>query len=314
MTDRGHLLTEQPNPASTDLDLHDLSAAFDIMNTEDRRIADAVQAAKPAIVAAIARIADALRAGGRLIYVGAGTSGRLGVLDAAECPPTFLSPPEMILGIIAGGDAALKMSIEGAEDSRVAGAQEIDRLDVGSVDVVFGIAAGGTTPFVHGALQRGTELGATTVFLACVPEEVAPAQSDLTIRVLTGPEVVTGSTRLKAGIATKMVLNMISTLTMVQLGKVYGNLMVDVHARACDKLVDRAIRTTMQATGLERSAAEQLLRTAGWHVKTAIVMKTLGVDREVAVEKLAAVNGHLRAALVMGQSSLDRQVSNPTTG
>jgi N-acetylmuramic acid 6-phosphate etherase len=298
MLDRGHLLTEKSNPRSAALDALSTADAFDVMNNEDRTIADAVADAKRPIIAAIERVATALAGGGRLIYVGAGTSGRLGVLDAAECPPTFLTDPDMIVGVIAGGDEALKRSAEGAEDSPGDGARQVDNLNVSGRDVVFGIATGGTTPFVHGALRRARERRAATVFLACVPQDSAADEADISIRVLTGPEVITGSTRLKAGIATKMVLNMISTLTMVRLGKVYGNLMADVNARGCAKLTDRAIRTTMAATGLSRGAATKLLENADWHVKTAILMHHANLsDPAEALRRLDAAGGHLRCAL-----------------
>ena len=204
MIDRGHLPTEQYNTAAAQLDALPLAQAFDVLNAEDRRIADAVAAAKGAILAAIEVIAAGLRRGGRLIYVGAGTSGRLGVLDAAECPPTFLVDPQMVQGIIAGGDAALKRSAEHCEDDPAAGAAEMDRIGARQNDTVFGITTGGTTPFVHGALRRARQRGAATVFFACVPPELVPDEADVSIRVLTGPEVISGSTRLKAGVATKM--------------------------------------------------------------------------------------------------------------
>jgi N-acetylmuramic acid 6-phosphate etherase len=297
MTDRGHLLTEQPNPHSADLDALPLADAFDVMNAEDRHIAGAVAAAKDSILAAVHLIVKGLRQGGRLVYVGAGTSGRLGVLDAAECPPTFLVDTEMVQGIIAGGDAALKRSAEQCEDDPAAGAAAIDHLAVGRADTIFGITTGGTTPFVHGALPRARQRGAATVFLACVPEDDVDDTADVSIRVLTGPEVISGSTRLKAGLATKMVLNLVSTLSMVQLGKVYGNLMVDVNARGCAKLTDRAIRTTMAATQLSRAAAQALLERADWHVKTAIVMHRLNLSADEARRRLAACEGHLRGVL-----------------
>lgn len=297
MHDRGHLLTEQRNRRSADLDDLPLAAAFDVMNAEDRAIADAVAAARPQIVAAIERIVAGLRAGGRLIYVGAGTSGRMGVLDAAECPPTFLTDPNLVVGVIAGGDPALKRSVEHAEDDPAAGAAAIAALHVSPHDAVFGIATGGTTPFVHGAIAEGRRRGAATIFLACVPREQASDDADVSIRVLTGPEVLTGSTRLKAGLATKMVLNMVSTLTMVRLGKVYRNLMVDVNALGCAKLTDRAIRTVVAACGVDRDAATQLLERADWHVKSAIVMHHLGVDRDEAARRLAAHNGFVRLVL-----------------
>jgi N-acetylmuramic acid 6-phosphate etherase len=300
MIDRGHLPTEQINAASAELDALPLAQAFDVMNAEDRRIADAVAAAKDAILAAIELIVAGFERGGRLIYVGAGTSGRLGVLDAAECPPTFLVDPQRVLGILAGGDAALKRSAEHCEDNPAAGAAEIDRVGAGTSDTVFGITTGGTTPFVHGALRRARERGAATLFFACVPPDVVADEADVSIRVLTGPEVISGSTRLKAGLATKMVLNTISTLVMVRLGKVHGNLMVDVNARGCAKLTDRALRITMAATGLAREPAAALLAEADWHVKTAIVMQRLGVTGDEARRRLAACDGHLRRVLEGG--------------
>ncbi len=295
--DRGHLLTEQHNPNSATLDALSLSDAFDVMNAEDATIAPATARAKREILAAVELVAAALRQKGRLIYVGTGTSGRLGVLDAAECPPTFLVDPEMIQGLIAGGDRALRRSVEQAEDDAEAGAARVRELRVGAHDVVFGISTGGTTPFVHGALQQARAAGARTVFLACVPQEEVADEADVSIRVLTGPEVISGSTRLKAGLATKMVLNAVSTLTMVRLGKVFGQLMVDVNARGCAKLTDRAIRTTMTATGLEREAAARLLEAAEWHVKTAIVMHRLRVPREEAARRLEAAGGFVRAVV-----------------
>lgn len=300
MLDRGHLLTEQRNTASREFDALSLDDAFDVMNAEDGRLAQAVAEAKPEIVAAIELVSSALRAKGRLIYVGAGTSGRLGVLDAAECPPTFLTDPQMIQGVIAGGDDALKRSIEKAEDDPAAGAARVKELNVSENDVVFGISTGGTTPFVHGALEQARRRGARTIFLACVPKEQAADAADVSIRVITGPEVITGSTRLKAGIATKMVLNTISTLTMVRLGKVFGNLMVDVNARACDKLADRATRMVMAASNLDRADAVHRLEAADWHVKTAIVMHARGVDRDEARRRLTAAGGFVRRALQTG--------------
>jgi N-acetylmuramic acid 6-phosphate etherase len=295
--DRGHLLTEQSNPLSDDLDALPLEEAFDVMNAEDGRAALAVAAAKPEILAAVRLVADALRQEGRLIYVGAGTSGRLGVLDAAECPPTFLTDPQQIQAVIAGGEVALRRSVEGAEDDERAGGAEVDALKPGPCDVVFGISAGGTTPFVRGALRRARARGARTVFLACVPRDQVVDEADVSIRVLTGPEVLAGSTRLKAGLATKMVLNLVSTLALVRVGKVYRNLMVDVHARACAKLTDRAIRTLTGVTGLSRSAAADLLSQADWHVKTAIVMHGISASAADARRRLEACGGSVRCAL-----------------
>jgi len=297
MQDRGHLLTEQRNPRSKTIDRMGLSDAFDAMAAEDATIPAAVAAAKPDICRAIRLVVAAFEQGGRLIYVGAGTSGRLGVIDAAECPPSFLSDPEMVQGVIAGGWDALRRSIEGAEDVPADGAARMDERGVGPADVVFGIATGGTTPFVQAALRRARQRGARTVFFACVPADQVPDDAEVSIRVLTGPEVIAGSTRLKAGTATKMVLNMVTTLSMIGIGKVYENLMVDLNARACAKLVDRAARVLQTVTGLERPAALDLLDEAGGRVKTAIVMHSRGVTREQAESLLARSDGHIRRAL-----------------
>ena len=298
MEDRGHLLTEGRNIRSAAIDTMSIGDAFDVISAEDAGIAGAVAAAKPDICAAVELVTAAFRAGGRLIYVGAGTSGRLGVLDATECPPTFLSDPSMVQGVIAGGWEALRRSIEGAEDRADDGAAAIDERDVGAKDVVIGIATGGTTPFVHGALERACTRGAGTVFLACVsPDQVADS-ADVSIRILTGPEVITGSTRMKAGTATKMVLNMITTLSMVGIGKVYGNLMVDLNAQACAKLRDRGIRILQSVTDVDRAKASDLLDRAGGHVKTALVMQLCDVDQAQARERLELHGGRIAAVLV----------------
>lgn len=293
MQDRGHLLTELRNPNSQHVDTMSTEQAFDMMNAEDAKIIAAIQAVKKEVCATIDVVVDAFRRGGRLIYIGAGTSGRLGVLDASECPPTFLSDPRMVQGIIAGGWDALRRAIEGAEDSPEDGAAAIDEKEVDERDVVFGIATGGTTPYVHGAIDRARQRGARTVFFACVRADHVPDNADISIRVLVGPEVVTGSTRLKAGTATKLVLNMVTTLAMVQLGKVYQNLMVDVNTRSNRKLVDRGTRMIQTVTGLERSAAHALLDASNGHVKTALVMHARGVDRAAAERLLAEHQGRL---------------------
>lgn len=293
MNDRGHLLTELRNPRSTNIDRVSVEHAFDIINAEDATVAAAVAAAKADICRAVALVESAFERGGRLVYVGAGTSGRLGVLDASECPPTFLSDPRLVQGVIAGGPDALRRAIEGAEDSPADGAAAIDALDVDGRDVVFGISAGGTTPYVHGALQRAAERGARTVFFACVRAEHVASIADVEIRVLVGPEVITGSTRMKAGTATKLVLNMVTTIAMVRLGKVYENLMVDVNTRANRKLVDRGTRMIMTVAGLDRPAAAALLEAGGGHVKTALVMHLRGVTREAAEALLAQHHGRL---------------------
>lgn len=268
---RGHLLTELANPQTRRLDVLPLGKAFDLMNAEDRRVPAAVARAKRDIVRCIKLVSAAWRKGGRLIYIGAGTSGRLGVLDAAECPPTFRSDPAMVRGVIAGGRKALWRSIEGAEDDPAAARGELRKLKVGHRDVVMGIATGGTTPYVHAALAEARRRGAATVFFACVPRSQVKAQCDVDIRVLTGPEVLTGSTRLKAGTATKLVLNMITTLSMVRIGKTFGNLMVDLNTYACRKLVDRAVRVVVEATGLDYGEASRRLHDARGEAKTAIV-------------------------------------------
>lgn len=297
MQDRGHLLTEQRNQRSMTIDRMSVDEAFDVMNAEDAGVPAAVAAAKADIVRAIELVVAAFRAGGRLIYVGAGTSGRLGVIDASECPPTFLSDPEMVQGVIAGGKEAMFRSIESAEDRTEVGAAAMEERNVGPNDVVFGIASGGTTPFVHGAIDAARKRGARTVFFACVSREQAADSAEVSIRVLTGPEVITGSTRLKAGTATKMVLNMITTLSMVQLGKVYENLMVDLNSYACVKLVDRSARIISRITGVDRPAALKLLEAAKGRVKTAIIMTRKSLDREGAEALLDRFHGNVRAVL-----------------
>jgi N-acetylmuramic acid 6-phosphate etherase len=293
---RASLPTEQANPASADLDRLDLPAAFDVMNREDAGIAAAVARAKPEIVAAIEIVSARLAAGGRLFYVGAGTSGRLGVLDAAECPPTFGTEPSLVQGVIAGGARALVASVEGAEDGRAAGGRELEERGVGKKDVVFGIAAGGTTPFVHGALACARAAGAATIFFACVPRELAPDEADVSIRVITGPEVIAGSTRLKAGSATKMVLNLVSTLSMVRLGKVHGNLMVDVDTRGNAKLRERGIDLVAKLVPCGREPAEKLLDAADGEVKVAVVMGRRSIDASTARSRLADARGFLGRA------------------
>jgi N-acetylmuramic acid 6-phosphate etherase len=296
MEDRSHLLTEQRLAESMNLDAMSVEDAVAVMNAQDARAVSAVAAQRDAVARAVEMVAAALGAGGRLIYVGAGTSGRLGVLDASECPPTFRTDPQMVQGVIAGGEAAMFRSQEGAEDRPEDGAAAMDSRSVGPADVVIGIAAGGTTPYVHGALRRAAELGAKTVFLTCVQPTAAEPKVDLVIRPLVGPEVLTGSTRLKAGTATKLVLNTITTLVMVRLGKVYENLMVDLRATN-QKLWDRAARIVATLTGLDRAAAIELLKRADGHVKVAIVMHGRQIDLPQARALLEANSGRLREAL-----------------
>jgi len=290
------LLTELRLAESMELDAMSVEEAVGLMNAQDARAVEAVGREKSNIARAVEIVAESLRTGGRLIYVGAGTSGRLGVLDAAECPPTFRADPEMVQGIIAGGEAAMFRAQEGAEDKAEEGGRVMDEKNVGAKDTVMGIAAGGTTPFVHGALRRARERGAKTVFLSCVQPVEGEAEVDVVIRPLVGPEVLTGSTRLKAGTATKLVLNTITTLAMVRLGKVYGNLMVDLRATN-QKLWDRGARIVSTLTGLERAEAMELLKRADGHVKAAVVMNAKKVDLAGAREMLVRAGGRLREAI-----------------
>jgi N-acetylmuramic acid 6-phosphate etherase len=278
------------------LDAMPIAEAVALMAAQDAAAVAAVDSQQTPIAAAVELAAAALRNGGRLIYVGAGTSGRLGVLDAAECPPTFRSDPMQVQGIIAGGESAMFVAQEGAEDRAEDGASAIDARNVGSADVVMGITAGGTTPFVHGSLRRAAERGAKTIFLSCVHRVENEPKVDVVIRPITGPEVLTGSTRLKAGTATKLVLNTISTLAMVRCGKVYENLMVDLRATNA-KLRDRAIRIVQQVTGVDRESAAQVLQRAGGHVKLAIVMQERSLDADKARQLLDSTGEDLRAAL-----------------
>ena len=286
-------LTEQRNPRSTRIDQMSALEIVDLINAEDRLIAAAVSDERLRIARAIDLVVDGLRRGGRLVYVGAGTSGRLGVLDASEMPPTYRTDPDMVQGVIAGGFEALLRAQEGAEDHPEDGAAAMDDRGVGANDFVLGIAASGTTPYVHGALQRARERGARTGFLLCTyPSEQLLQTHDVVIAPLVGPEVVTGSTRMKAGTATKMVLNMISTGAMVRTGKVYGNLMVDLQV-TCQKLQDRGERILMDTLDIDRAAAARLLEAAGGHVKTALVMQRFSVDAEAARRRLAESGGSI---------------------
>jgi len=288
-------LTEAINDRTRELDRLPVLDQARMMNEEDRRVPEAVAATLPQVAAAVTRIADALRRGGRLIYVGAGTSGRLAALDAAECPPTFGTPPEQVQAVIAGGPAALLQSVEGAEDDPQAGAREMDLRSVGAADVVVGVAASGGTPFALGAVRRARERGAVTVAVACSPQSSLEAACDLAIVPVPGPEVVAGSTRLKAGTAQKLVLNMLSTLAMVQLGKVYGNLMVDVQTTN-EKLRRRAVAIVAAATGAGEADARDALARADGRVPVAIVMLASGASPEDAQRRLAQT-GSVRNAL-----------------
>ena len=288
---RDSRLTEQRNPKSTKIDKLDILGIVDLINNEDRLVAEAVSDEREAIARAIELVETALRAGGRLIYVGAGTSGRLGVLDAAEMPPTFGIDPERVHGVIAGGYQALVRSQEGAEDHPEDGVEAINNLDVSQRDFVLGIATSGSTPYVHGALSRARELGARTGFLLCTsPPAPLLSEHDVVIAPLVGAEVITGSTRMKAGTATKLVLNTITTGAMVRIGKVYSNLMVDLQV-TCEKLRDRGERILSELLNLDQPAAAALLDRASGDVKTALVMAHLDIDAKEALSRLDAAGG-----------------------
>jgi N-acetylmuramic acid 6-phosphate etherase len=295
MSNLAHLLTEARNPASEHIDELTPAQMLEVMHAADQEAVDAVHRELPHIAAAISAIAVRIEAGGRLFYLGAGTSGRLGVLDASECPPTYNTPPDLVQGIIAGGDVALRGSVERAEDDPAQGRCDLEARGFTAQDSLVGIAASGRTPYVLGGIEYARSLGALTVSLACVPASPIEAAADLAIAPVTGPEIVTGSTRMKAGTATKLVLNMLSTGVLIRLGYVYGNLMVNVQPTNT-KLADRAARIVAAVTGAPDIQAEQLLAEAG-SVKAAIVMHRLGLTRTQAEARLAAAHGRLRAAL-----------------
>jgi N-acetylmuramic acid 6-phosphate etherase len=296
LEERGHLLTEQVNPESHNLDQLTSLELVNLFNREDAKTLSAIAAAQTQLAQAIDLSAECLSRGGRLFYVGAGTSGRLGVLDAAECPPTFCTPPELVQGIIAGGAGALIRSSEDLEDRLEDGAEAIAHRHITELDVVVGISAGGTTPFVHGAIQAARQRGARTILMACVPAEQVKIEADLDIRLLVGPEILAGSTRLKAGTVTKMALNILSTGVMVRLGKVYGNRMVDV-AVTNKKLHDRSLRILQDLTNLSRDEAGYLLERSGRRVKLALLMHWTGLNQEEGDRLLAENHGNLRDAV-----------------
>jgi N-acetylmuramic acid 6-phosphate etherase len=287
-------VTEQRNPRTAGIDLASPLEIVDLINAEDRTVADTVASQREQIAEAIETAEATFRAGGRLLYAGAGTSGRLGILDAAECPPTYGTDPEMVQGLIAGGPPAILKAQEGAEDLPENGARDVDAHEVTRRDFVVGIAASGTTPYVRGALARAKELGARTALVACSPPPADTlAHADIPIVAVTGPEVVTGSTRMKAGTATKLILNMITTGAMIRLGKTYGNLMVDLRATNL-KLKDRSERIVMEVCAVDRAEARRLLAAADKRVKIAIVMCKLGIDRAAAEAALEAAGGVIR--------------------
>lgn len=296
MKDRSSLITEQRNPNTSEIDCKSTSEIVDIINTEDSNITNAVHKERQNISKAVDLIVASFKQGGRLFYVGAGTSGRLGVLDASECPPTFGTDPDLVRGIIAGGTEALTRSIEGAEDRHEDGEQAVKDNGITAKDTVVGIATGGTTPFVHGALVQAKRIGATTIFLCCNPDTDPAEEVDVIIRPITGPEVITGSTRMKAGTATKLVLNTLTTSSMIKTGKVYENLMVDLQVKN-EKLKDRAERIIMTITELDRDTACKLLTKAKGNVKIAIVMHKMQIDYEDAKKKLDKCEGFVRKVL-----------------
>jgi len=290
-------LTEQRNPRTERIDVASSLEIVDLMNAEDATVAGAVRGQRERIAGAIDLVVAALQQGGRLVYVGAGTSGRLGVLDAAECPPTFGTPPTMVVGVIAGGYGALVKSVEGAEDDVNAGAAAMDTAAVTARDIVVGIAASGTTPYVGAALARAQTLGAKTALVTCsTPPKLLTETCDVVIVPMVGPEALTGSTRLKAGTATKLVLNTISTGAMIRLGKVYGNMMVDLMALS-NKLKDRGERIVMECAAVDRGRARAAIADAGGSVKVAIVMAKAGIRREEAERVLKEAGGFVRRAV-----------------
>lgn len=296
LSELDQLVSEGRNPRTPDLDLLPLPELLSRMNAEDAAVPAAVAAELPQIARAVEAIAAAFRAGGRLVYAGAGTSGRLGVLDASECPPTFGVPEAMVVGLIAGGDHALRHAMEGAEDDAAAAAADLRAIALSARDVLVGITVSGRTPYVLGALRHGRAVGAVTVALSCNPGSAVADLAEIAISPVVGPEVLTGSTRLKSGTAQKLVLNMLTTASMIRIGKAYGNLMVDLRVTN-DKLAARATRIVMQATGCTATEAQEALAAAGGQVKPAILILLTGLAPDAASARLEAAGGVLRAAL-----------------
>ncbi|AJJ18281.1 MULTISPECIES: N-acetylmuramic acid 6-phosphate etherase [Yersinia] len=292
----GTLISESRNPATMELDKLSTLEMLTCFNDEDRKVPEAIRLVLPAIVQAVDLAAESLKQGGRLIYLGAGTSGRLGVLDASECPPTFGVPHGRVIGLIAGGPGALLKAVEGAEDDIALGVRDLQDLKLTATDMVVGLAASGRTPYVIGALRYARQLGCPTAAISCNPDSPIAQEAQVAISPVVGPEALTGSTRMKSGTAQKLVLNMLSTGAMVKLGKVYQNLMVDVKATNV-KLIDRACRIVVEATGASRAEAENALSQTEFEVKPAILMILKGVSAEQARQDLQQHNGYLRAAL-----------------
>ncbi|WP_241607392.1 N-acetylmuramic acid 6-phosphate etherase [Rosenbergiella australiborealis] len=290
------LVTEGRNVASENIDQLSTEEMLKVINDEDKKVALAVEAILPQIAQAVEAITTAFANGGRLLYCGAGTSGRLGILDASECPPTFGTPPDQVIGVIAGGHKAILQAVENAEDNMDKGAEDLRTLGLGENDVLVGIAASGRTPYVLGALDWAKQSGAVTIALSCNPESEMASRADIALSVIVGPEVVTGSSRMKAGTAQKMVLNMLTTGAMIRSGKVFGNLMVDVEATNL-KLIQRQRNIVIEATGCQPEQAQAALTACGGHCKTAIVMILAEISAEQAVARLAKYKGFIRAAL-----------------
>ena len=296
MVDLRKIATEQRNPRTTHIDELSTLEMVKLINSEDHKVAQAVEAVCPQIAKAVDVIAEKLREGGRLIYVGCGTSGRLGILDAVECPPTYSTEPEMVQGLIAGGMPAIYKAVEGAEDDRELGAEDLKGIRFSEKDVLVGIAASGRTPYVLGAMEYAHSLGAAVISVTCCPGSEVDTRADIGISPMPGPEVVTGSTRMKSGTAQKMILNMLSTGAMIRLGKVYGNLMVDVKPTN-EKLVRRCVTIVCEATGEPEGKAVQALESCDYHCKTAIVMLLCGKSADEARALLHRADGRVAEAL-----------------
>ncbi|MGP9149326.1 N-acetylmuramic acid 6-phosphate etherase [Vibrio parahaemolyticus] len=294
--DLSRLVTESRNPASAEIDTLSTIEMLQVINEEDQKVALAVKAVLPQIAKTVDAITQAFANGGRLVYMGAGTSGRLGILDASECPPTYGTHPDMVIGLIAGGHQAILKAVENAEDDAQMGQDDLKALRLTSHDVVVGIAASGRTPYVLGGLEYAKSIGATTASIACNPECAMAKAADIAILPIVGAEVVTGSSRMKAGTAQKLVLNMLTTGAMIRSGKVFGNLMVDVEATNA-KLIQRQTNIVVEATGASKEEAERALNACARHCKTAILMILADLDAEQAKSRLAAHNGFIRAAL-----------------
>lgn len=294
--DLSNLVTESRNHHSEHIDTLSTLEMLKVINNEDKKVPFAVEATLPHIARLVDKVVTAFSQGGRLIYCGAGTSGRLGILDASECPPTYGTPHDMVIGLIAGGHKAILQAVENAEDNVQLGAEDLLQLNFNAKDVLVGIAASGRTPYVIGALEYARSLGAVTGAISCNPDSPIAQRADIAIMPIVGPEVITGSSRMKAGTAQKLVLNMITTGAMIKMGKVFGNLMVDVEATNA-KLIERQIRIVMQATECERATAEQALAQCQRHCKTAILMILAGVDAQQATQLLAQNKGFIRQAL-----------------